>query len=423
MGIKASFDTNNRIIEITEAPVISPGAIVGQTTIDIEIDLYSDAKEDWKNNVVPRGNVFPFITAESAGDALPGGQVEPAFFRLRNDEGWRILPYDDDHELTLLGNIVPVDPTLPIFAPRATRTILIFRDGSQVAQMTTNTVIDAVSQVPEILDIHGQVARSVYIDTELATNGNGYQQTPFNNFTDAVDYAEANGLKNLVILADADIDRQLKNFVITGVGTPRIDTGIHNLDKSEFNRCTLTGLYTGRIVAQECNLTGTFNLNGFFENCAYGSNFIVPDGGIALVKDCSAFVIGQDIPTFDIGGISGTGVLIVTGWNGGFKLINVNQVTDDVKLVMNVSRAVLDASCTGGQINVGGVTRLVNNSAGSTIVSEVLDPNYLFNAYTRLGLEKGNPWTDTPAQSRDANGSIILDNTGDGETTSTGTRQ
>ena len=101
---------------------------------------------------------FLFSTAESAGSPLPGGQVEPAFFRFRNDLGWRLLPYDSDHELTLIGNIVPADPDLPIFAARPGRTILIFRDGSQVAQMTTNTVIEAVSQVPEIQEIHGQVA-------------------------------------------------------------------------------------------------------------------------------------------------------------------------------------------------------------------------------------------------------------------------
>jgi len=43
--------------------------------------------------------------------------------------------------------------------------------------------------------------------------------------------------------------------------------------------------------------------------------------------------------------------------------------------------------------------------------------------HTRLGLEQGNAWTDTPTQSGDAGGGIVIDNTGDGETSSTGTRQ
>lgn len=275
----------------------------------------------------------------------------------------------------------------------------------------------------KINSIHGQVSRSIYIDTELVDNGNGYQQTPYNNWSDAVDYAEANGIKNLVLLADATIDRQLKNFVITGVGTPIIDCNGQNLDKSEISRCTLTGEYTGELIAQESSLTGTFTLNGFFENCALGSDFKIPDGGSALIKDCSSFVVGLDIPVFDVGGVAGTGALIITGWNGAFKVINVNQPTDDVKLVVGVGRVILDSTCTDGKINVVGVARLVNDSAGSVIVNEVIDPDSFQNMHTRLGLEEGNAWTDTPTQSGDASGNIIIQNTGDGETTSTGTRQ
>ena len=278
-------------------------------------------------------------------------------------------------------------------------------------------------QSAKLDDVHGQVTRSIYIDTELALNGNGYQQTPYDNWSDAVDDAEANGIKNLVLLADATIDRQLKNFVITGIGTPVIDFNGQDVDKSEFSRCTLTGLYTGRIVAQASNLTGTFSLNGFFENCAFGSNFVIPDNGIAFVKNCSAFVVGADVPVFDVGGALGTGILSMSGWAGPLKVINVNQATDEANLAINISKAELDASCTAGVINVGGVIRLTDNSNGSLVTNDVIDPQHFQNIFTRLGLEKANAWTDTPAQSRDASGDIIINNTGDGETSSTATRQ
>ena len=642
MGVKVFFDTANRLMIVTEAPVIPAGAVIAQQTLDIEIDFYSDAKEDWNTNVGGdfRRNRFPFLTAESAGSPLPGGQVEPAFFRLRNDDGWRILPFDSDHELTLLGNIVPADETLPIFASRAGRSILVFRDGSQVAQMTSTTVIEAVSATPEIQNIdsktdliafldgvaidtvngfagtglnvngdqigtrlapsdnladtktiadnfglgtiyvinhlslvtgdfsdgyvfigdsqftifsiglavntancsfrnltplgefgnsvgvlnssilgaskiggvvsesnlsgtisislslevnrsgassgvifdmsrpistlvamgfrgnaefenistndhffdsasglitvgasciggtltitgqpyeiidnstgttvidltgdtktrstntiaqqdtlileevHGQVSRSVWIDTEAVTNGNGYQQDPFNNFTDAVDYAEANGLTNLHVLADATVDRQLKNFIITGVGTPVIDTNGQNLDRSEILRCGLTGSYTGRIIAQECNVVGVFTLNGFFENCAFSSNLVVPDGGLALMKDCDAFVTGATPPEIDIGGVAGTAQLVVTGYDGGMRIVNVNQVTDDVKFLTNVGRVIIDASCTlAGNINVGGVT-VLNNFGTGTPNDQTLDPNHLHDIWHFRGLDGNNP--------------------------------
>lgn len=413
MGAKVTFDTNNRLMIVTEAPVINDGAVVAQQTLDIEIDFYSDAKEDWRLNATGkfRGNVFPFVTAESAGALLPGGQVEPAFFRLRNDQGWRILPYDTDHELTILGNVVPVDSSLPIMAPRAGRTILIFRDGSQVAQMTDTTVAAAVDNTPKLVELHGQVERSVWINTEETVNGNGFQHTPYNNWTDAVDYAEANGLRKLVVLADATIDRQLKNFIIIGVGTPVIDCNGQNLDKSEISRCTVTGPYSGRVVMQECSLKATTSLNGFFENCAMGLNFIVPDDGIAFVKNCSSFASDT---SFDVGGATGTGELVLVGWDGAMTILNVNQATDSVQIASNTSRTTLDSTCTQGAINLDGLMHVVNNANGAVVTGEPLDPHYLHEVWQRLDLDKDNPMVHSDTQIVGGLLNILISDNGDG---------
>ena len=255
--------------------------------------------------------------------------------------------------------------------------------GTTVVDLTGDTKTRTTAQIAaqdtgRIEEIHGQVARSVWIDTENPVNGDGYQQSPFNNFTDAVDYAEANGLTNLHILADATVDRQLKNFVITGVGTPAIDTNGQNLDRSEILRCSLTGSYTGGIIAQECAIVGLFTLNGFFEKCAFSADLVVPDGGLALVKDCNSFVVGAVPPQVDIGGVAGTAQLVVTGFDGGMRIVNVNQVTDDVKFLTHVGRVIVDASCTEAQnINVGGVTVLDDFSVGLPPVDVTLDPNDL----------------------------------------------
>ena len=238
---------------------------------------------------------------------------------------------------------------------------------------STNTI--AQNDTKRIEEMHGQIPRFVWIDTEAVVNGGGFQQDPFNNWTDAVDYAEAEGLTHLMVLADATIDRQLKNFIITGVGTPIIDTNGQNLDRSEILRCSLTGAYTGRIVAQECNTIGLFTLNGFFEGCAFSADLAVPDGGLALVKDCNSFVIGVTPPQVDIGGVTGTGALVVTGFDGGMRIVNVNQVTDDVKFLTHVGRVIVDPSCTEAQnINVGGVTVLNDFSVGLPPVDVTLSP-------------------------------------------------
>lgn len=148
MGVKVDFDPDTREIQITEAPVVPAGGTIAQQTINVEIDLYSDGKEDWESGTPAgiRKNKFPFVTAESAGAALPGGRVEPAFYRLLNGplDGWRILPFDVDHELTIIGTLVPDDETKPIYKARAGRTILIFIDGTQVAGLDNQGVRDAM---------------------------------------------------------------------------------------------------------------------------------------------------------------------------------------------------------------------------------------------------------------------------------------
>lgn len=221
----------------------------------------------------------------------------------------------------------------------------------------------------------------IYVDTELAINGDGSQYAPFNNVTDAIDFAEAGNIKKLVVLSDLTIDRQIKNFVIIGIGTPLIDCNGQNLEGSEITHCTVTGAYIGSLIIQQSSIEGTTTLNGFFENCALSGDLVLLPGGDAFVKNCSAFVKGTTLPTFDVAGVTGTANLIITGYDGGIKIINVNRPTDDVKIIMGVGRAILDASCTDGSINIGGMVHLIDNSTGTAITKEIIDPHKVMDTY------------------------------------------
>ncbi|MCP4444728.1 MAG: hypothetical protein GY811_05185 [Myxococcales bacterium] len=98
--------------------------------------------------------------------------------------------------------------------------------------------------------------------------------------------------------------------------------------------------------------------------------------------------------------------------------------------VTGTSRALMDNS--GGSIFPEADHVVPFSITGSVLTPEMIraeiDTNSVLRAlvaetWTRMGLEKGNPWTDTPEQSGDANGDIVITNTGDGETTSTAERQ
>jgi hypothetical protein len=120
MAPKVTADPDTRIIAVTEAP------IAGLATLDVQKDVYSALKDDWHNTPTLQQLRFPF---RSFGDfAGIGKQIGPYVF-FDNQAGWRLQPYDVDHELTLEGNLVGeaavVQLTLGSWLPRAGRTILI----------------------------------------------------------------------------------------------------------------------------------------------------------------------------------------------------------------------------------------------------------------------------------------------------------
>src|SRR5574342_1221095 len=105
MAAKVTFDPANKLIIVRDHI----------TSIDAAIDLYSD----WKEEVVASASmqkVFPAFRT-IGGDTLGGGINAGAYFFLQNDVtgSWRIRPYEGNHELSIVGNLFPEDPLLPLF--------------------------------------------------------------------------------------------------------------------------------------------------------------------------------------------------------------------------------------------------------------------------------------------------------------------
>jgi hypothetical protein len=240
-----------------------------------------------------------------------------------------------------------------------------------------------------IEDIHGQVQRSIFIDTEAIPNGDGYQQTPYNNWSDAVDDAEANNIKSLVVLADATVDRLIKNFVVLGVGNPVIDLNGQNVDKSEFQSCDLTGAMTGRVDANRCTLISVTGLDGHFHNCDLeGTLEIAVGGDVMFDNNPHAEDSGAESPIFSMNAASTGAILNVRGYTGEIVLTNCNHANDKVSLDILSGKVALDASCDDGTISVRGVAQFTDNSAGSTIdKTALLEPSKLLTVKKFLGLK------------------------------------
>jgi len=120
MATKVVADPDTRIITVVEAPVD------GLASLDVQVDIYSDLKEDWHATPTLQPLRFPFRTF---GDYIAAGKQIGPFIFFDNEEGWRMQPYDVNHELVLEGNLVGEAAVLGLdsdtWLARPGRTILI----------------------------------------------------------------------------------------------------------------------------------------------------------------------------------------------------------------------------------------------------------------------------------------------------------
>lgn len=117
MAVQVQADPNTRVISFIVAPTD------GQISVDVASEIYSALKDDWL--VSGSLNSLKFPLRPVGGDTISATEQVGKYIFLANDEGWRLQPYDQDHELTLNGNIFPEDPSQLVWLNRAGRTITI----------------------------------------------------------------------------------------------------------------------------------------------------------------------------------------------------------------------------------------------------------------------------------------------------------
>lgn len=295
-------------------------------------------------------------------------------------EGWRLivdltktaisgaLTSDNYPTAYFTSENVPVFPTQisSLVNSVTTTTNVVTGDLSTVATAQENA--DATWSDQRALDVVNEIKyieRAVHIDPEALTQGIGTQAEPFNTVEAGLDFAELHNYKLLHILSDAVADRNLKNFVVIGIGTPTIDCNGHNLDKSEFFHCRMRGNYSGEILVQQSLLLPDFQLRGIFEKCPIlGRVEVVGD---ALIVGCYSNVVGSGYPILDIL----AGEVIFRDYHGSIGISGCNAGTQSIGVVSG-GRILLDASCTGGLIHLRGLPFSIvdNSSAGCTVVDE-----------------------------------------------------
>ena len=229
--------------------------------------------------------------------------------------------------------------------------------------VSAHTTVDTAGHV---LADSRLIRRVIHVDTDATSNGDGTAGSPFDNIGDAIDAAEAHSIKEIAVYAEVTVDRNLKNFTITGIGSPIINCNGQDLKNSEFTHCTLRGTYIDRITATECLLDDGFQLDGIFDTVALNGDLTCANNATVLLSNAVSNIAGLNRPTISMN--SGTATqLSIRNYSGGLTILDSDHVNDACTVEMNQGKLTIDSTCTAGIISVRGISQFVDNSAGATV--------------------------------------------------------
>jgi hypothetical protein len=300
---------------------------------------------------------------------------------------WRIDSFSSSGVLTVGGgNVVNVNNGIDIFSANANVSFINNTSAAGVLVTGGGSGLSAGEQL-QLSDVHGGVVREIWLDTSLGVNGNGYQQSPYNNLTSAIDDGEANGVTSLVVLDDVTLDRNLKNFSVRGIGVPTIDLAGFTLTGCKFTQVKLEGNYADQIIAQECVLLLNMYLNGYFEKCSMAGDLFCVPGGDVFMTGCGSSIPGLGRPTITMSSGGARVLLSVRDNNGGMTIKGCTHVDDEVTIEVNRGSLTFDASNTAGVMVARTTGKFVDATAGSTVTNE----NYTQESWQANKMDPDNP--------------------------------
>ncbi len=216
--------------------------------------------------------------------------------------------------------------------------------------------------------------KELWVNTELGSNGEGSQESPYNVLNDAKDRAEADGIRVINLIGDVTLTRNFKNYTLKGIGLPEVDFNGQNIKNSKFENVKVKGAFLdgSAVIVRDSIVLDTAQLEGVYENCALGGDLTCQDGAVVLLKDCASNIPGTSRPTISMNA-AGTSQLSVRGYNGGLTIKDSNNAADRVTVEVNPGSVTFDASCTNGIMVARGVGKFVDSTTGATVVNEMVN--------------------------------------------------
>jgi hypothetical protein len=274
----------------------------------------------------------------------------------------------------------------------------------------------------------------VWIDTANGLPGTGFPRgttgDPVDNLADAQSIIAIRRLpKRLHLFGTLNTtgSENLTDYDILGASSSLsiIDVTIGtNTTNLIIEKCSVTGDLNGNITATNAtSFNNIIDFDGRMILCGLRGNIDLGTAGVAHeFIDCFSEQEGTVKPILDCDHLVNNKVLL-RRYSGGLEIRNFVNSGSEMSIDMKGS-LLIDSSCVGGTIVVRGEGVLVDNSGiNCTVINGGFNPssNKTEEIHKLLGLDSTTPVTITPTQ-QSVDG-IIIDVSGDGQTTSTLTRQ
>lgn len=392
---KVTFDGENRIIRVND----------GVTELDIQKDVYSDWKE-WVASTSDNAVWLPAVRTTGGDPTVEGQKSGDIYFLINN---WKLyvdltkvkitgVLFSDNFDsayydfngtiqfpVQVASLVSGISGTSGSGASAADVWSYSTRTLTTAAGPTAAEIADAVwdenaaghdiaGTFGHILNEVDYLAKEIWVNLELGTNGNGSQESPYNNINDAKDLAEADGIRVINLIGDVTFTRNFNNFVLRGIGEPEVNFNGQSIKNSKFINCRVKGVYTNgsNVRFEDCELLDTAFLEGTYDHCDLGGDLTCQADAVVLMKDCVSNIPGTSRPTISMNA-AGTSQLSVRGYSGGLTIKDCNNVADRVTIELHPGSLTFDSSCTNGIMVARGVGKFVDQTAGATVIDETVN--------------------------------------------------
>jgi len=264
-----------------------------------------------------------------------------------------------------------------------------YTGGANIVDETIFTRVD---------ETHGQIIRSVFLDGTAASNGNGYQNSPFDNWADAIQAASDRGLRNLVIEGDIIMDRDIENYTIRGLNLPTVVLTGFKIDKVNFIKCVVTGAQgtvadpTNIQFYETCGLLNLTNFDGSADGCALSGTIEIADGATCIFNNATELDPSGGSIIIDFkNGASGSTVGLENA-TGDYIIRNMTHPDDICNVNFASGEIIIEDNCTAGSVELHGVGDWENSStyAGTTSVTN----HFVSPQETQFAAYNGRVWLD-----------------------------